>query len=87
MSRQLSGDIFVAGVINQKAVNQNTQQIRVLVALQVAKIIEAQFGFAEKMTAIQSKVSALMLFKLHEKGAERCTNSPPSILAGQILKR
>jgi hypothetical protein len=47
MSRQLSGDIFVAGVINQKAVNQNTQQILVLVALQVANIIEAQFGFAE----------------------------------------
>ncbi|HAA38359.1 MAG TPA: hypothetical protein DCE00_05755 [Firmicutes bacterium] len=46
MSRQISGDLFSASVINQKAINQNTQQILVLVAVQVANLIEAQFGFA-----------------------------------------
>lgn len=40
------GDILVASVINQKAVNQNAQQILVLIAAQVCNIIEAQFGFA-----------------------------------------
>ncbi|NLZ93155.1 MAG: hypothetical protein GX922_03935 [Firmicutes bacterium] len=39
-------DIFAASVINQKAVNQNAQQILVLVAAQVISLIEAQFGFA-----------------------------------------
>ncbi|NLZ93156.1 MAG: hypothetical protein GX922_03940 [Firmicutes bacterium] len=47
MSKQFNGDLFSASVINQKAVNQNTQQILVLVAAQVANLIEAQFGFAE----------------------------------------
>ncbi|MDK2811208.1 MAG: hypothetical protein PWR27_1917 [Petroclostridium sp.] len=41
-----SGDIFVASVINQKAVNQNAQQILVAIAIQVVNIIEAQFGFS-----------------------------------------
>ncbi|MCW3490603.1 hypothetical protein [Dethiobacter alkaliphilus] len=40
------GDLFLASVINQKAVNQNAQQILVLVAAQVSNVIEAQFGFA-----------------------------------------
>ncbi|MBZ4645626.1 MAG: hypothetical protein JG777_1115 [Clostridia bacterium] len=40
-----SGDIFVASVINQKAVNQNAQQILVAVAAQVINLTEAQFGF------------------------------------------
>ncbi|SCY50397.1 hypothetical protein [Alkaliphilus peptidifermentans] len=39
-------DILVASVINQKAVNQNAQQILVVVAAQILNIIEAQFGFA-----------------------------------------
>ncbi|WP_198543792.1 hypothetical protein [Petroclostridium xylanilyticum] len=41
-----SGDIFVASVINQKAVNQNAQQILVAVAAQVINLTEAQFGFS-----------------------------------------
>ena len=41
-----SGDVLVASVINQKAVNQNAQQILVLVAAQVINLTEAQFGFA-----------------------------------------
>ncbi len=41
-----SGDVFIASVINQKAVNQNAQQILVAIAAQVLSIIEAQFGFA-----------------------------------------
>ncbi len=41
-----SKDIFVASVINQKAVNQNAQQTLIAIAAQVLKIIEAQFGFA-----------------------------------------
>ncbi|NLZ38840.1 MAG: hypothetical protein GX893_04450 [Firmicutes bacterium] len=41
-----NADIFTASVINQKAVNQNAQQILVLVAAQVISLIEAQFGFA-----------------------------------------
>lgn len=40
------GDVLAASVINQKAVNQNTQQIMVLIALQLADVIEAQFGFS-----------------------------------------
>lgn len=40
------GDLFVASVINQKAVNQNAQQILVLIAAQVINLTEAQFGFA-----------------------------------------
>ncbi|PKM79102.1 MAG: hypothetical protein CVU88_07515 [Firmicutes bacterium HGW-Firmicutes-13] len=39
-------DIFVAGVINQKTVNQTAQQTLIAIAAQVLKIIEAQFGFA-----------------------------------------
>lgn len=41
-----NGDIFIASVINQKAINQNVQQILVAVAVQAANIIEAQFGFS-----------------------------------------
>ncbi|EEG78976.1 hypothetical protein [Dethiobacter alkaliphilus] len=44
--QQIPGDLFLASVINQKAVNQNAQQVLVLVAAQVSNIIEAQFGFA-----------------------------------------
>ena len=44
--QQCPGDLFVASVINQKAVNQNAQQILVLVAAQITNVIEAQFGFA-----------------------------------------
>lgn len=40
------GDVFLASVINQKAVNQNTQQVLVAVAAQIANLIEAQFGFS-----------------------------------------
>lgn len=39
-------DLFAASVINQKAVNQNAQQILVLVAAQVLNLIEAQFAFS-----------------------------------------
>lgn len=46
-SRQLTnGDLFIASVINQKAVNQNAQQVLVLVAAQINNVIEAQFGFS-----------------------------------------
>lgn len=41
-----AGDLFVASVINQKTINQSTQQALVAVAIQVSSIIEAQFGFA-----------------------------------------
>jgi hypothetical protein len=41
-----SGDVFVASVINQKAVNQNAQQVLVLISAQILNITEAQFGFA-----------------------------------------
>ena len=40
-----NADLFAAGVINQKAINQNAQQILVLVAAQVLNIIETQFAF------------------------------------------
>lgn len=40
------GDVFIASVINQKAVNQNAQQILVLIAVQVVALTEAQFGFS-----------------------------------------
>ncbi|KAB3534136.1 hypothetical protein F8154_09365 [Alkaliphilus pronyensis] len=40
------GDILVAGVINQKAINQNAQQILAVVAVQATNIIEAQLGFS-----------------------------------------
>ena len=39
-------DIFIAGVINQKVVNQTAQQVLVAVAAQVLRILEAQFGVA-----------------------------------------
>lgn len=39
-------DIFLSGVINQKVVNQNAQQIMVAIAAQILNIAEAQFGFA-----------------------------------------
>lgn len=39
-------DIFVASVINQKAVNQTAQQILVIIAAQIVSVIEAQFGFS-----------------------------------------
>lgn len=38
------GDIFIAKVLNQKIVNQNTQQVLVLIAAQILNVIEAQFG-------------------------------------------
>jgi hypothetical protein len=41
-----SKDVFVASIINQKTVNQSSQQVLVLIAAQVLKIDEAQFGFA-----------------------------------------
>lgn len=41
-----ASDVFVASVINQKIVNQSTQQVLVLIAAQVLNVIEAQFGFA-----------------------------------------
>lgn len=44
-SRQ-NTDVFVAGIINQKTVNQSCQQVLVLIAAQVSSIVEAQFGFA-----------------------------------------
>ena len=39
-------DIFIAGVINQKVVNQTAQQVLVLIAAQVLRVLEAQFGVA-----------------------------------------
>ncbi|MCW3490604.1 hypothetical protein [Dethiobacter alkaliphilus] len=41
-----NADVFLAYVINQKAVNQNAQQVLTIVAAQVSNIIEAQFGYA-----------------------------------------
>lgn len=39
-------DIFIASVINQKVVNQTAQQVLVLIAAQVLRVLEAQFGVA-----------------------------------------
>ena len=39
-------DIFVASVINQKSVNQSTQQILVAIAAQVQNLYESQYGEA-----------------------------------------
>ncbi len=41
-----TGDLFVASVINQKVVNQSSQQVLVAIAAQVLNIYEAQFGFS-----------------------------------------
>ena len=41
-----NADVFQALVVNQKAVNQNAQQILAIVAAQINNIIEAQFGSA-----------------------------------------
>ncbi|EEG78975.1 hypothetical protein [Dethiobacter alkaliphilus] len=41
-----NADVFQAYVINQKAVNQNAQQVLTIVAAQLSNIMEAQFGFA-----------------------------------------
>lgn len=41
-----SGDLMMASVINQKAVNENAQQVLVLLAVQALSLSEAQFGFA-----------------------------------------
>jgi hypothetical protein len=40
------GDVFAASVINQKAVNQNAQQILVVASMQHMNLCEAQCGFA-----------------------------------------
>ncbi|MTI61074.1 MAG: hypothetical protein FH762_14065 [Firmicutes bacterium] len=40
------GDVFVASVINQKAVNKSAQQILVAFAIQFFIELEALFGFA-----------------------------------------
>ncbi len=40
------GDVFIASVINQKAVNQSSQQVLVAIAAQVMNLYEAQFGFS-----------------------------------------
>lgn len=40
------GDVFVASVVNQKAVNQSAQQVLVAIAAQVLNVTEAQFGFS-----------------------------------------
>ncbi|MCG8502437.1 MAG: hypothetical protein MJB12_18800 [Firmicutes bacterium] len=45
-NRVKRGDIFIARVVNQKAVNQSAQQVLVAVAAQVLNLIEAQFGVA-----------------------------------------
>ncbi len=42
-------DLFFASVINQKAVNQNAQQILVLIAAQILVVLEAQFGYATNL--------------------------------------
>lgn len=39
-------DVFVASVINQKVVNQSSQQVLVAVAAQILNVTEAQLGFA-----------------------------------------
>jgi hypothetical protein len=39
-------DVFVASVINQKTVNQSSQQVLVAIAAQILFVIEAQFGFS-----------------------------------------
>jgi hypothetical protein len=41
-----TGDVMVASVINQKAVNENAQQILVLLSVQALTLCEAQYGFA-----------------------------------------
>lgn len=40
-----SRNVFAASAINQKIVNQNTQQMLTLIAAQLLNIIEAQFSF------------------------------------------
>ncbi len=41
-----AGDVFVASVINQKAVNKSAQQILVAFAIQFFIELEALFGFS-----------------------------------------
>ncbi|HZK25872.1 MAG TPA: hypothetical protein VFC74_10890 [Oscillospiraceae bacterium] len=55
-------DFFAASVINQKAINQNAQQILVLVAAQVLNITEAQFAFAtnEDQDVVQGGIDNLL---------------------------
>ncbi|NLZ38842.1 MAG: hypothetical protein GX893_04460 [Firmicutes bacterium] len=42
-------DVLLASVVNQKVVNQNTQQILVLIAAQIVNVLEAQFGFSTNL--------------------------------------
>ncbi len=42
----LTGDVFVASVINQKSVNKSAQQILVAFAIQFFIEVEALFGFS-----------------------------------------
>ncbi len=43
---RLTGDVFVASVINQKSVNKSAQQILVAFAIQFFIEVEALFGFS-----------------------------------------